>query len=414
MPTVVIIHAAEDALPARALAEKLRGVKLTPVIEQPPGEALRAAVRDAAVTLALWSPRSVLQAALIDEAASARSKSRVIHARMQNAATPSQFANEQSIDLTGWRGEEEFAGWRQLAETVTQIAGVSAPPPPAQRPQSGFFQPGVPGASGQQPAPPPQQQQQPRAPAPPPQAPPRPAAPRTVAPAPEPRPAPPPREAPPPHYSPPPESDGRGGGGKGLLIVLGVLAVVALGAGGYFFMSNMQGGQASSAAWEEVERNDASALRAFIEGNPGAHREEAVAALSALEEQTFDAAREEDTVEAFQDFLAQFPNSDHAIEARGRIAELNSLPPTDPAADPNAVIDPLTGLPVSPDAATTATDPDLLPPGAAETAPVETAPVETPAPDDGGGPAPLTPPASDEPVPLQPPSSDPQPEQPTN
>ena len=45
MATVAIIHAAEDTLPARALAEKLRAAKLSVQLELPPGEELREAVK---------------------------------------------------------------------------------------------------------------------------------------------------------------------------------------------------------------------------------------------------------------------------------------------------------------------------------------------------------------------------------
>ena len=38
MPSVVIIHAGEDTLPARALAEKLRAANLTSILEQPPAK----------------------------------------------------------------------------------------------------------------------------------------------------------------------------------------------------------------------------------------------------------------------------------------------------------------------------------------------------------------------------------------
>jgi hypothetical protein len=143
MASVAIIHAAEDALPARALAEKLRQAKLTVTLEKT-GEDLRNAVKDAKVTVALWSPRSTGQPALVEDASFAKGKSKVIHALMQNAAAPDAFRGEKAIvNLTGWRGEDDFPAWRELAKLVTDRAGVSAIPPPAPKPPSGFFQPGV-------------------------------------------------------------------------------------------------------------------------------------------------------------------------------------------------------------------------------------------------------------------------------
>jgi hypothetical protein len=124
-----------------------------------------------------------------------------------------------------------------------------------------------------------------------------------------------------------------------------------------------------------VERNDAAALRAFLDSDPGDFREEAQTALAELEERTYEGASDTDTVEVFEAFLNDFPESEHAIAVRGRIAELRTATPVQQAAPP----------PPSDELA----DPDLLPPGAA--------------PETSGGPAPLTPPA--EPPPEAPPAA---------
>jgi len=348
-------------------------------------------VRDAAVTLALWSPRSISQADIAEEVSFARSRGRLLHVKMQNAAPPEAFTGEPMHDLTGWRGEDFFPGWRGLLEEVSAMAGVQAPPAPARGNPTGpggFFQPGAPADAGQ-PAP------APRAPAPQPAPRPAPQA-APAAPPPPPRPAPAPRPAPPPRTDAPPLEPTSEGGGKGMMIgLIALVVIVIVGVGGYFAFNSMQGSQSAS-AWEEVDRNDASALRAFIDGEPGDQRDAAVAALSELEEQSFDAAQEEDTIDSFEAFLNDFPDSDHAIAARGRIAELRSMPPT----DETLPADGTTLLPPGP-----AVDPDLLPPGAATTT---APPVETP---DTGGPAQLTP-APVEPTPEPQPA--PSPELPTN
>ena len=96
-------------------------------------------------------------------------------------------------------------------------------------------------------------------------------------------------------------------------------------------------------------------MRAFLAGDPGEYRDEAQAALANLEERTFDAARDADTIPDFEAFLNDFPDSEHAIAARGRIAELQSMTPTEPVegeTDPNAL--PEEATPV---------DPDFVPPG---------------------------------------------------
>lgn len=360
MASVVIIHAAEDTLPARALAEKLRQAQLNVIIEKQGGE-LQSAVRSAAVAVALWSPRSSAAPSLIDEAAAASSQSSLVHATMQNAPLPEQFRGAPGVNLTGWRGEDDFPAWRELAQLVTSKAGVAPLPPPAPRPPSGFFQPGRQGETSAA-APPPRPEQQPRQQA----APPRPQPQAAPRPAPEPR---------SPSYDDEPKKGGNG-------LVIGVIAIAALaviGGGAYFFM-NQQGGQ-GAAAWEEVDRSDPDALRAFIETASGDARTEAQAALRALENSAYEEARAANTIEALQGFLADFPNSEHSIAARGRIAELQSLPPT-----------PIEGeLPpgeLPPGELGVAPDPDLVPPTAT-------------APDAGGAaPVPLTPPpAENEPLP---------------
>jgi len=362
MPSVVIIHAPEDTLPARALAEKLRLAKLNVVIEKPPGEELRSAVKGAPVTLALWSPRSVAQGELSDEVAFARGKSKVFHVCMQSAQPPAQFNGDPAVNLTGWRGEDEFPAWRELAKLVTNKAGVAPLPPPAPRGPSGFFQPGRVEPGGAPAARSPQQrggaQQQHRQP------PQMRQAPRPVQ-----------SQQPQARSAPAAAEQSGGGGGRGMMIAI-IALVVAVAAGGVaiFFWRQSQSAQSTSAAWEEVELNDASAIREFIGGDPGDFRDEAQAALAELEERSYEAASEIDTIEAFEAFLNDFPESENAIPVRGRIAELQTLAPVEAEALPPAETP----------------GPDLVPPGTN--------------PEASGGPAPITPPAqapsSDEPLPT--------------
>lgn len=389
MPTVVIIHAAEDTLPARALAEKLRQAKLDVTLERQPGDETREAAKSAAVTIALWSPRSVGQAALIDDVSFVRGKSKVVHASMQSAAIPDQFRNEDNVNLTGWRGEDEFQPWRDMAQMVTSKAGVAPLPPPAPRPSSGFFQPGAPaGAAAPRPAPAQQrpapqaapqqapQRAQPQQPAPQQQRPaPQPQAPR---PAPQPqqqqaRPAPAPRAAQQ-NFTPPPQTEKRGGGNMMLIGIITFVVVALAGGGGYWFLTQNQGAQTTSL--EEVDLGSASELRAFLASNPSAEaRAEAQEALATLEQQSLDAARDANTIEAFEAFLRDFPESDEAIFVQGQIQQLRLT-------EANGEVPPVEGTELPP---TETPDPDLVPPTAT-------------APTPGDGPASLTPPA-EEPAP---------------
>ncbi|MBS0385723.1 MAG: toll/interleukin-1 receptor domain-containing protein [Proteobacteria bacterium] len=372
MATVIIIHAADDTLPARALAEKLRQAKLTVVLEKH-GDDLREAARSAQAGVALWSPRSTGDAAIVDEVNFARGKTKLVHALMQNTPLPDPFRGDKAANLTGWRGEDDFPGWRELAKLVTDRAGVAPLPPPAARVASGFFQPGRvdvanTGAAGAKPAQPASR----RAPPPPP------AQQRQAAQSPPPRPAPPRTAAPPRDYAPAPEREKKGGGM--VLVVVALIVLIAGGGGGYFWWSQQQSAHAASTAWESIDRNDPAALRAFIAAQSGPAKRQAETALSELEERSYEAASDTDTVEALQGFLRDFPQSQHALAARGRIAELQTAAANGAPATTTAT------------ATTQPANPDLNPPGSLATTTATTSATTTPAPTTGG-PAPLTPPA---------------------
>lgn len=351
MASVVIVHAPEDAMPARALADKVRRAGVSVILEHPSGQQVRDAISTAAAVIALWSPRSVANEAIIEDVSFARAACAVIHATMQNANAPEPFRGEPAANLTGWRGEDDFAAWRELGAWVTHAAGAPPLPPPQQRQAPGFFQPGAadttrlsegtPKASRTRSAPlaidangPPRLEEERR----------------------------------PSIERPPLEPEG--GNRSIMTIAVAAIAVAALGGGGIWFAT--QSGAASSAAhWEQVDKNDVDALRAFLAGRPGSWRDEAQDALDALEERQYRQARETDTIESYQAFLERFPDSDRfGLAARGRIAELRSAPSTtsEPTLLPSAE-----GVPL---------DPDLVPPNAI---------LETPATE---GPIALNPPQS--------------------
>lgn len=177
------------------------------------------------------------------------------------------------------------------------------------------------------PAPPP-------APAPAPQAQ---AAPPPQAAAPTP-PPPPPRPAPQParpaaapqerSFEPIDPADDRKGLPKAVIFGGIAILILALAGGGYVFWQNYQAEQAqqdAAARWAQVSRDDPDAIRAFLSGDPGELRAEVEAALAELEQRTYARAQETDTIEAFEAFLADFPESENAIVARGRVAELRNI-----------------------------------------------------------------------------------------
>ncbi|HYD89083.1 MAG TPA: hypothetical protein VEA80_16520 [Vitreimonas sp.] len=386
MPTVVIIHAADDTLPARALAEKVRQAKLEVVLEKT-GDELRSALSSATLAIALWSPRSTAQPELAEHASFAKGKTKLIHATMQSAPAPEPFRNEPAVNLTGWRGEDDFPAWRELAAQVTQKAGVAPLPPPTPKPPSGFFQPGVvaPAAQGAPAAPAAKATGPRQAPAQPRQQ----AAPRPQPTAP--RPAPAPRA----ERAPEPAAEKKGGGGM-LIAIIAVVVLLLAGGGGYWFMTQNNAGS----AYESVDATSVSALREFLAGDPStADRERAEAALAQLEEAALSDARAANTIEAWEAFLRDFPNSDEAVYAQGQIQQLRlqqntAPPPLGPDGQP---------LPLGPDGQPLPVDPNAPP------ATTVTPPATTPTTPPATGPTTISPPPAEEPPPEEPPSATPTP-----
>jgi hypothetical protein len=139
---VLILHVPENALAARALAEKLRSVSLRPVHDVPlQGAGIDSEMNKAGQICALWSPQSVDSVAIAALAQSAASSGRLTNVAMISAPVPEPFKAAPTVNLTGWRGEDDYRPWRELAAHLTRVAGMQLPPL-APRPPSGFFTPG--------------------------------------------------------------------------------------------------------------------------------------------------------------------------------------------------------------------------------------------------------------------------------
>lgn len=117
------------------------------------------------------------------------------------------------------------------------------------------------------------------------------------------------------------------GGGARYLAIAVVVAFAALTGGSYWYLTQSQSTEATSVSWQAVDTSSADSIRDFLSGDPGAYRDDAQQALAQLEERTYEAARDIDSIEALEGFLNDFPESEHAIAARGRIAELQALQP---------------------------------------------------------------------------------------
>ncbi len=115
------------------------------------------------------------------------------------------------------------------------------------------------------------------------------------------------------------------------LALVGIVGLaVAAGAGGYFLYDRAQAAQAAATTWEHIDKSDPAAIRAFLaSANVGEWRGSAQAALEGLELKRLSEARAADTIESLEKFIHDFPDSSHALEINGRIAELRAMPPAD-------------------------------------------------------------------------------------
>lgn len=162
-----------------------------------------------------------------------------------------------------------------------------------------------------------------------------------------------------------------------LIAIITFIAVAVVGGGGYWFMTNNN----NAAAYASIDNDSVSALREFLAADPSdADRERAEADLDRLEAASLSDARAANTVEAWEAFLRDFPQSDEAVYAQGQIQQLRLQQSAAPPLGPD-------GQPLSPDAAPL-TELETLP---------EPAPTPTPAPSGADGPASLTPPAEETP-----------------
>jgi hypothetical protein len=124
-------------------------------------------------------------------------------------------------------------------------------------------------------------------------------------------------------------AESRGGGGRiAVFVVAALVAVGVLGGGGYYWWTQEQARQLAEAQrieWEAVARDDAHALRAYIDRAPEAHQQDAATALAQLDQERSQAAASADSITAYRRYLADFPNGQTAEYARQRIDALERL-----------------------------------------------------------------------------------------
>jgi hypothetical protein len=109
-----------------------------------------------------------------------------------------------------------------------------------------------------------------------------------------------------------------------MVIALAAILIGGLGLGGVFAWRELQDRSGARATWASVAKDDPAEIRGFLAGDPGSYRDEALDTLAQLEAQRSREANAANTVEALEQFLADFPDGVHSLAARGRLAELQA------------------------------------------------------------------------------------------
>lgn len=90
---------------------------------------LDAALRDAVCVVALWSPRSVQSAWVLQEVAVAAATDQLVPAIIEECEVPEPYRSFQTVDLVSWDGSEEHPGFQRLCRAIGERAALHRPKP---------------------------------------------------------------------------------------------------------------------------------------------------------------------------------------------------------------------------------------------------------------------------------------------
>jgi adenylate cyclase len=127
---VFLSYSRDDVDFARQLAERLGGAGHQVWWDQhiQGGSRFSAAIdhalKDAQAVVVLWSPKSVESAWVQDEAAEGRDSGRLVPVLIGETKPPLGFRQFQSIDFSGWKGEQSAPQLAALLEAIVQLGGA--------------------------------------------------------------------------------------------------------------------------------------------------------------------------------------------------------------------------------------------------------------------------------------------------
>jgi len=132
MSDVFISYARSTAKQAQVLADALRGLgyqvwrddELLP--HRANSEVIEERLRSAKVVLVVWSAEAAKSHWVRAEADAAREAGTLVQVRVDDAVPPLPFNQIQCADLSGWTGDGEAPGWRNVVASVADLVGRSA------------------------------------------------------------------------------------------------------------------------------------------------------------------------------------------------------------------------------------------------------------------------------------------------
>jgi adenylate cyclase len=154
MTDVFISYERSTQATARRVAEALRGLGYEVWIDdelpahRPYADVIEERVRAARSVVVIWSADATKSEWVRSEASVARKARKLVQLRVDGTRLPMPFDQIQCADLSGWNGEVEATGWRQVLSSVAALvaapAAVPAPPAPSAQPPAPPAQPGAP------------------------------------------------------------------------------------------------------------------------------------------------------------------------------------------------------------------------------------------------------------------------------
>ncbi len=84
-------------------------------------------LRSAKAVVVIWSAESVKSQWVRDEADIAREAGTLVQLRGDGGRPPFLFSQIQCADLSGWTGDLEAPGWRELVSSIADLIGPARP-----------------------------------------------------------------------------------------------------------------------------------------------------------------------------------------------------------------------------------------------------------------------------------------------